>query len=91
MLLTLPSFRRRRPSGWCEADAAALAVADVDSIQLQPAAVRAAVHRAQRAHGGPEGVQAELSRRLASAPREAGRTARTLDWARRTLAEVDPR
>lgn len=91
MFLTLPTpFRRRRASGWREADAAALAVADVTSIHLQSHTVRAVVDETQRAYGGPEGVQAELSRRLAATPREAERTARTLDWARRALGEVSP-
>lgn len=91
MSLTLPTFRRRRrhPSGWSETDAAALAVADLTSIHLQPEAVRDAAARAQRAHGGPDGVRAELSRRLAGNPREAARTARTLQWARRVLSETE--
>lgn len=91
MSLTLPTLlRRRHPSGWCEADAAALAVADVTSIHRQPHTIRAVVAETQRAHGGPEGVQAELSRRLAGTDREARQVARRLDWARRTLGEVSP-
>lgn len=90
MSLTLPALRRRREpaGGWRETEAAALAVADLASIHLQPAAIRTAVERAYRAHGGPEGVTAELSRRLAGPPREAQRTAATLEWARRVLGEV---
>lgn len=88
MSITLPRLRRREPHGWRENDAAALAVADLTCIHMQPEAIRRAGARAYRAYGGPNGVTAELSRRLAGPPREAQRTARTLDWARRVLGEV---
>lgn len=91
MSLTLPTLRRRREptGGWRESEAAALAVADLTSIHLQPEVIRTAIERAYRAHGGPEGVTAELSRRLAGPEREARRTAATLEWARRVLGEVN--
>lgn len=78
-----------QPHGWCEADANALAVADVTSIHRnRPETIRAIITETQHRYGGPEGVSAELSRRQAGTPREADRVAATLEWARRTLGEV---
>lgn len=74
-----------RPTDDTDLAAAALTVADVTSIHLQPHTVRAVVAESLRAHGGPDGVRTELERRLAMAPEH---TTRTLDWARRTLASV---
>lgn len=88
MSLTIPTPRirgRRPPGGWSETDAVALTVAGVTSIHLQPATVRAVVTESLHRHGGLEGVLAELARQLADSP---VRTARTLDWARRTVATV---
>lgn len=82
MSLTLPTLRRRGPSGWSETGAAALAVADVTSIHVTPQTLRAVIAETTRRHGGQHGVRAELDRRLADDPRH---TQRTLDWARRTL------
>lgn len=79
----------RRPSGWREADACALAVADVPSVHVRPDSVRAAVTRARARYGGPEGVRQELSARLAGDPRQSAHAAATLEWARRTVREVD--
>lgn len=81
MSLTL-SMRRRRPTNWTsEDDAAALVVADVDSVLLQPGHVAAVIRETLRRLGGP-GVRDELERRLDDAP---VRTGRQLEWARDVL------
>lgn len=90
LTITIPTPRRRHPAGWNETDAVALAVAGLTAIHVRPDAVRTVVAESLARHGGPEGVRAELDRQLADTPRRAAHTARTLDWARRTLAAVDP-
>lgn len=84
--ITFP-WRRRRAASWRETEAAALAVADVTAIHIKHSTVRAVVTETLRVYGGPEGVRAELDRRLATGGRQA---ARTLDWARRIVGELHP-
>lgn len=76
--------RRPAPS-WRDADTAALAIADVTSIHVHPAAIRTVVAETRHRYGGCEGVAAELERRLSDSPRH---TSRTLAWARGVLASV---
>lgn len=73
---------RRRATGWCEADASALAIADVASVHVNPSAIRAVVAETRHRYGGCEGVEAELRRRLTDSPHH---TARTLAWAHGVL------
>lgn len=78
-----------QPHDWAEADAAALAIADVASIRHHPNAVRHVITASRQHYGGQDGVEAELARRLSRPQREAAITRARLTAARRILTDVD--
>lgn len=94
MSLTSMLTRQRRHQAWTEADAAALAVADVISIRQHPQTVAAVIRETRRRYGGADGITREIAvrrAREATVPGGTGHTERTLAWARRLLTTLDER